>query len=98
MDAQGARVCYCPAGTQRDGAGVCQACPAGTFRAVGGAASKNEVCSPCPTGSASASSGAASCATATSGTIAMGMCYVNTATGAWANCFARVISSVWVQP
>ena len=46
VDFLGRRVCYCGAGMQKDASSnICQACPSGQTRTVGGAASKVEVCS-----------------------------------------------------
>jgi hypothetical protein len=44
VDALGRRVCYCGTDMYKDSAGLCQMCAVGSARAVGGAASKNEVC------------------------------------------------------
>ncbi len=45
LDYLGRRVCYCGAGMQKDANNVCQVCPTGQNRSVGGAASKVEICS-----------------------------------------------------
>jgi hypothetical protein len=45
VDYLGRRVCYCGAGMQKDANNVCQTCPTGQNRSMGGAASKVEICS-----------------------------------------------------
>ena len=56
--------CVCPAGFTSDGAGACEACAAGKYKAGSG----NEACTECGAGKYSAASGATTCEACTNGT------------------------------